>query len=104
MTVTLTLKPEIEAVAKARADAQHIALEDYLNAFLERNLPTTDQEEIRRRNIERNAGAIALLRSWAKEDDPEVIEDQRETLDYLKRAIDEDRPGQRRVFGEGYNP
>lgn len=31
-------------------------------------------------------------------------EEQRETLAMLEKALDEDRPGQRRVFGPGYNP
>ena len=31
-------------------------------------------------------------------------EEHRETLRVLRKALDEDRPGQRRVFGEGTNP
>jgi hypothetical protein len=42
----------------------------------------------------------AMLDSFAEGD----AEDQHETLTILERAIDEDRPGQRRIFGEGYNP
>jgi hypothetical protein len=42
----------------------------------------------------------AMLDSFTEGD----AEDQRETLTILERAVDEDRPGQRRIFGEGFNP
>ena len=44
--------------------------------------------------------AAAVLRSFLEQDEQE----HRETLELLMRVVDEDRPGQRRVFGEGYNP
>lgn len=46
------------------------------------------------------AAMSALLDSF-EEGDPE---EQRTTLEYLKMAIDRDRPGQRSIFGEGINP
>lgn len=46
------------------------------------------------------AAFIALLDSF-DEGDPD---EQRETLDYLKAALDRDCPGQRSIFGEGINP
>jgi hypothetical protein len=38
--------------------------------------------------------AIALLRSWRDGDEQE----QRETWEYLQKVLDEDRPGQRKLF------
>jgi hypothetical protein len=35
-----------------------------------------------------------MLREWDQEDP----EEQRETWEFLKRALDEDRPGQRPLF------
>ncbi len=104
MTVMLELKPDLEAAARTFADAEGLAVEDYLYGMLEDNLKARRNAEIRQRNIARNQAAIALLQSWSAEADPEAIQDQRETLAYLKTAIDEDRPGQRSVFGKGYNP
>jgi len=46
------------------------------------------------------AALIAALDSFDEGD----AEEQRETLAYLKMAIDRDRPGQRSIFGEGINP
>lgn len=104
MTVMLELKPETEALAKAQADAQGVPMEDYLNVILEEDLTARRNAEIRRRNIERNAPAIALLDKFLKTDEYGTAEEQRETLEYLKKAVDEDRSGQRSVFGKGFNP
>ena len=47
-------------------------------------------EELREVQIERNQAALKLLRSWDDETDDE---DQVETLERLKQAIDENRAG-----------
>ena len=61
---------------------------------------TTDEteEERRQRQIEKNQAAIALLDSWLNETDPEVIREQQETWEYLKRVLDEDRLSYRKLF------
>lgn len=57
-----------------------------------------DEEERRRLQIEKNQPAIALLRSWRDETDPEVIREQQETWEFLKKAFDEDRLSYRKLF------
>lgn len=55
------------------------------------------QEEQRKRMLRRmlrNQAVIDLLNAWERED----AEEQRETLDFLKKALDEDRPSQRKLF------
>jgi hypothetical protein len=42
----------------------------------------------------RNRAAIDALRSWRDADDDE----QRETWEYLRRVLDEDRPSYRKLF------
>lgn len=42
----------------------------------------------------RNRRAIALLRRWKEANDDE----QRETWEFLKKALDEDRPSGRKLF------
>ena len=62
---------------------------------------TTDDEaeaERRRLQIEKNQAAIALLDSWLNETDPDVIREQRETWEFLKKALDEDRLSYRKLF------
>ena len=41
--------------------------------------------------------ALALLQSWDVEESPER-EEQRETWEYLKQALDEDRLSDRKLF------
>ena len=41
--------------------------------------------------------ALALLQSWNVEEPPER-EEQRETWEYLKQALDEDRLSDRKLF------
>lgn len=52
------------------------------------------REEQRQEQIHRNQSALEMLREWDQEDP----EEQRETWELLKRALDEDRPGQRKLF------
>ena len=54
MTVILELKPDIEAAGKAEAQARGLAVESYLQAFLEQTLPPAaeqDRETIRRKRL-----------------------------------------------------
>jgi len=50
--------------------------------------------------LERRAATLAALDLFMEQDEAE----HRETLLVLRRALAEDRPGQRQVFGEGANP
>ena len=67
MTVTLELKPTVEAVAKAEAQARGVAIENYLQSILEQALPQTaeqDKEAIRQKRmvvLERLNGKYAGL-------------------------------------------
>ncbi|MEG4507881.1 hypothetical protein QUA81_29935 [Microcoleus sp. F6_B4] len=45
--------------------------------------------------IQRNQGAIELLRSWREEDDEQ---EQKETAEYLEQVINEDRMSNRPLF------
>ncbi|MEG4391639.1 hypothetical protein [Microcoleus sp. BROC3] len=45
--------------------------------------------------IQRNQGAIELLRSWREDDDEE---EQKETAEYLEQVINEDRMSNRPLF------
>ena len=46
--------------------------------------------------------ASALLQSWLEVDEEEAAE-QRETLEFLMKALDEDRPSYRKLFPPGWN-
>ena len=54
MTVTLELKPTLEAVAKSEAQARGVAVENYLQGILEQALPrptVQDPESIRQQRM-----------------------------------------------------
>jgi hypothetical protein len=55
---------------------------------------TAGIEDECRRQAEQNQTAIALLRSWANVSEEEAAE-QRETLSFLTRALNEDRLSER---------
>jgi hypothetical protein len=55
------------------------------------------EEERRRIQRGKNQSAIDLLESWADATDEEVAE-QRETWEFLKNAVDEDRLSDRKLF------
>lgn len=44
---------------------------------------------------DRAAGLVQLVQSWIDEGD---TDEQRETLEYLNHALDEDRPSNRKLF------
>ena len=50
------------------------------------------------------AAAREFLRALSETDAYGAEEEQQETFDWLQKAVDEDRPGQRSIFGKGVNP
>ena len=59
-------------------------------------LDGVDSEEVERKlQVERNQAAIRLLRSWREEGDEQ---EQKETWEFIRRALDEDRLSDRKLF------
>lgn len=54
-------------------------------------------EEARRVQRVKNQSAIDLLESWAYASDDEITE-QRETWEFLRKALDDDRLSYRKLF------
>jgi hypothetical protein len=55
------------------------------------------QEPEERTPQQRREALVRLLASW-REGDEEDLQDQRETGEFLRKALDEDRPGYRTFF------
>jgi len=85
MTLTLDLTPDLELRLSSAAQAQGTTPESYALAAIEKDL----SDEVRRKS------AVALLRSWR---DPALAAEQKETGEYLIRALDEDRTSDRKLF------
>jgi hypothetical protein len=59
--------------------------------------PTSSKKNIEQQRQEQsciNQAVIDLLNTWEQED----AEEQRETLEYLMQALDQDRPSSRKLF------
>ena len=85
MTLTLTLSPELEQRLLEESQRRGLAADQCALQLLETQLVPKG----------RRAEAVALLQSWIDADDPE---EQKETGDFLIRALDEDRPLDRKLF------
>lgn len=83
MTLTLKLTCEEEVELAAAAAKRGLATEDYVLEAVRYLLPNTE-----------TAKKVTALRSILEDDE----EEQRETGEYLLRALDEDRLSSRKLF------
>ena len=85
MTLTLKLTKELEQRLQQAARQQGLPADEYVVQVLDEHLRSTAlREEL-----------LALLQTWIDEDN---ADEQRETGEYLIRALDEDRLSERTVF------
>lgn len=85
MTLTLRLPPELEERLQQEAERQGLRADSLTLQLLDQHLPSKD---VRR-------GLIELLQSWIEEGD---TQEQKETGEYLIKALDEDRLSDRSLF------
>lgn len=85
MTLTLHLPPDLEQRLTQEAQRQGRSLDDYTLELLNKSLPPQDHR----------TELVTLLQTWIDEEDPE---EQRETGEYLIRALDENRLSDRPLF------
>jgi hypothetical protein len=92
MTLTLTLSPDLRQRLAVHSAEQGLTVEEYALRLLEAHVPQSHlTAEERRKKL---AEAIEF---WINDDDPE---EQRETGEYLIRALNESRAGGRLLFPE----
>lgn len=85
MTLTLKLPPDLEERLQHEAERQGLPADSLTLRLLDQHLPTKDHR-----------GALCeLLQSWIEEGD---AQEQKETGEYLIRALDEDRLSDRSLF------
>ncbi len=94
MTITIDVPPDMAARLSTEADRQGKDVPGVVRGFLKQRFAGRPVRAY-------DPAALAALIESFDEGDPE---EQRTTLEYLKVAIDRDRPGQRSIFGEGINP
>ena len=86
MNVTLDLNSELGRRLRLAAEHHGVSTDAYTLQLLDRHLPCGGSA----------ADLVSLLQSWMDVNDD--ADEQRETGDYLVRALDEDRPSGRRLF------
>jgi predicted transcriptional regulator len=92
MTFTIDLPSDVadRLARRAAQDGEDVA--GYMQRLAARDVGVWDASAL--------AGWDSLLDSFAEGE----AADHQETIEVLARTLNEDRPGQRRVFGEGINP
>ena len=85
MTLKMIVAPPLEERLKQEALRQGLSVNDFVLELLEKELTPED----------RRTELIGLLQSWIDDGDPD---EQRETGNYLIRALDEDRLSDRELF------
>jgi hypothetical protein len=85
MTIGIVLSPELENRLRQEAQRAGVAEEQVVVRILDQHLPPS----------EKRGKAIALLQSWIDEDN---AAEQKETGDFLIKALDEDRLSDRKLF------
>ncbi len=83
--MTLNLPPEIERRLVEAAEGSGMTADAFAVELLNQHLPQSDRRE----------EFLALLQSWMDADD---VDEQRETGEFLIRALDEDRLSDRKLF------
>ncbi len=85
MTLRLELTPELEERLRQEASKDGKPVDVYALELIGRRIGTNSQ----------HGDLAALLESWITDGD---AEEQKETGDFLVRALDEDRPSSRPLF------
>ena len=91
MTITLTLKPEIEARLAERASRKGLPVEAYLESVIEAAVRPSDTRD----------RVLALLAEWDAEDateDPAEIEARQAEWEALKAQLDANRTSYSPLF------
>jgi hypothetical protein len=85
MTLNLSLPPDLEERLQHEAERQGLPAATLTLQLLDQHLPAKDLR----------GELVELLQSWIEEGD---AQEQKETGEYLTRALDEDRLSDRRLF------
>ena len=85
MTLNLNLPSELAELLNREAQRHGVSPDTYTVQMLEKHLAPE----------QRRGEVVALLQSWIDADD---ADDQSETGDFLIRALDDDRPSDRKLY------
>lgn len=104
MTIKLDLTAAQQSTFLRQARQKGQAITEYVSDLLDETAANSDKAQSLASPRPNRQAALALLHDLAETDIYGTAEQQRAGLEYIKRAIDSDRPGQRSIFGAGKNP
>ena len=101
MTVTLNLKPELEAQITRKAEAEGTAIADYLERVIQETLESEPRVIYSQEQLAKNQAALAMLREWREEDktdDPEEIARRHAEWEEFKKGMNEHHTSDRIIY------
>lgn len=103
MTVTLDLRPEVEAEVTRRAEAQGVALSEQIDRLVAEAIrrqppimPLSDKAQ-----MEKNRAAIEMLNQWDIEDetnDPDEISRRQAEWEEFKKGMNQNHTSRRIIY------
>ncbi len=101
MTVTLNLKPEVEAQIAQKAAAEGTEVSDYLEKMIEHTIKPGPRVVYSQEQLAKNQAALAMLEEWDKEDktdDPEEIARRQADWEEFKKGMNENHTSDRIIY------
>jgi len=101
MTVTLNLKPEVEAKIAQKAAAEGAEISDYLERMIEGTIKPGPPVVYSQEQLAKNQAALAMLEEWDREDetdDPEEIARRQVQWEEFKRGMNENHTSDRIIY------
>jgi hypothetical protein len=101
MTVTLNLKPEVQAKVVRQAAAKGTAISDYLEKLIEETVDTEPRVIYSQEQLTKNQAALAMLDEWDREDetdDAEEITRRQAEWEQFKKGMNENHTSDRIIY------
>lgn len=101
MTVTLKLKPEVEAQIAQKAAAEGTGVSDYLEKMIEEAVKPEPRVVHSQEQLARNQAALAMLEERGREDetdDPKEIARRQAEWEEFKKGMNENHTSDRVIY------
>jgi uroporphyrinogen-III decarboxylase len=101
MTVTLNLKPEVQAKIVRQAAAEGKAVSDYLEKLIEETVDTEPRVLYSKEQLAKNQAALAMFDAWDREDETEDAEEiarRQAEWEEFKKGMNENHTSNRVIY------